>query len=298
MSELVQLVIGGLSLGSMYGLIALGFVVVYKSTGVLNFAQGGLVLCGAYFCYAFRTTLGLPFSLAVLLAVVATALVAVIIERLVMRRMIGKPVFAVIMITWGLLIVLEQLPAAAWGYDLLSLNDPWGLNMAGIGGVQVLEVDLWTLGVGAAVMLAIYLFFARSRWGLAMRASALDQEAAMAQGVSPSLVFALAWAIAGVIAALAGVMLSGGVRGLSPELSLIALRAFPAIILGGMDSPVGAVIGGLVIGVAEVLTASYVAQHAPFLGQNFHLVMPYLLMTAFLLVRPYGMFGTQAVRRG
>ncbi|CAM5611760.1 branched-chain amino acid transport system permease protein [Aquamicrobium terrae] len=298
MSELVQLIIGGLSLGSLYALLALGFVVVYKSTGVLNFAQGGLVLCGAYFCYALGARWGLPFPLAMLLAVLGTALVAVVAERFVMRRLIGKPVFAVIMVTWGLLIVIEQFPTSVWGYDLLPLGDPWAMNMAGIGGVQILTVDLWTLGISAVVMAAVYIFFRHSRYGLAMRASAFDQEAAMAQGVSPALVFALAWAIAGVIAALAGVMLSGGVRGLSPELSLVALRAFPAIILGGIDSPVGAVVGGLAIGVAEVLTASYVAQHAPWLGQNFHLVMPYLLMTAFLLVRPYGMFGTQAVRRG
>jgi branched-chain amino acid transport system permease protein len=297
MNEFIQLTVGGLSLGANYGLIALGFVVIFKSTRVLNFAQGGLVLLGGYFAVHFRSAWGLPFYLAAALAIAATAIVAVVVERLFIRRMVLQPTFAVIMVTWGLLIVLEQVSRAIWGYDLLDMQDPWGMSTLSLRDVSVMAVDAWTLVIGAAVMLLAFIFFRFTRYGLAMRAAAIDQEAALAQGVSPGLVFALAWCISGAIAGAAGIMLSSGVRGVSPDLSLVALRAFPAIILGGVDSPVGAIVGGLVIGLSEVMAAGYASAYSKILGVNFQLVVPYLLMTQFLLIRPYGMFGTRSVRR-
>lgn len=297
MSDIIQLAVGGLSLGASYALIALGFVVVYKSTGVLNFAHGGLVLLGAYLAYQLRNQADLPFWIAMILAIVITATVAMIIERLVIRRMVGRPTFAIIMITWGLLIVVEEVARAIWGYELLVLGDPWGMNTFDIGSIIVFQADAWTLVTGTIVMLGAYAFFRYTRYGLAMRAAALDQEAALAQGISPAMVFALAWGLAGAIGAAAGIMLSSGVRGVSPELSHVALRALPAIILGGVDSPVGAVIGGLIIGLSEVFAAGYAATYSPWVGENFQLVVPYLIMTLFLLIRPYGMFGTRAVRR-
>jgi branched-chain amino acid transport system permease protein len=296
MNEFLQLLIGGLSLGATYALIALGFVVVFKATRVLNFAQGGLVMLGAYLAYQLRNV-GLPFFFAMAGAIIVTALVAMAIERVVIRRMAARPTFAVIMTTWGLLIILEQSIRAVWGYDLLSMGDPWGMSMMRAGSISVFDVDAWTLAIGGVIMVATWLFFTYTRYGLAMRAASFDQEAAMAQGVPPGLVFALAWGIAGAIAAASGIMLSSGVRGVSPDLSFIALRAFPAIILGGVDSPVGAVLGGLLIGLGEVLTAGYAGGYSHVLGQNVQLVVPYLMMTAFLLVRPYGMFGTRTVRR-
>jgi branched-chain amino acid transport system permease protein len=295
MNEFIQLTVGGLSLGANYALIALGFVVIFKSTRVLNFGQGGLVLLGAYFAVQFHDVL--PFYLAAVLAIAATAVVAVIIERLVIRRMAMRPTFAIIMVTWGLLIVLEQVSRAVWGYDLLDMGDPWGMSTVSLESVSVMAVDAWTLVLDAAIMLLAYLFFRFTRYGLAIRAAAIDPEAALAQGVSPSLVFALAWCISGAIAGAAGIMLSSGVRGVSPDLSLVALRAFPAIILGGVDSAVGAVVGGLVIGLSEVMATGYASNYAQALGVNFPMVVPYVLMTLFLLVRPYGMFGTRSVRR-
>ncbi len=297
MIDVLQLLMGGVSLGANYALIALGFVVVFKATRVLNFAQGGLVLLGAYFAYQFRQVWSMPFFAAMPLAIIATGLVAMALERMVIRRMVGRPAFAVIMITWGLFIVIEQVARAIWGYELLEMGDPWGMGMLRLGGVTMFSVDAWTLVIGGAIMLASYLFFRFTRYGLAMRAAAMDQEAAMAQGVSPGLVFALAWGLSGAIAGAAGIMLSSGVRGISPDLSLVAMRAFPAIILGGVDSPIGAVVGGLVIGLSETLAAGYAQSYARWVGTNFQLVVPYLLMTLFLLVRPYGMFGTRAVGR-
>jgi branched-chain amino acid transport system permease protein len=297
MIDVLQLLMGGVSLGANYALIALGFVVVFKATRVLNFAQGGLVLLGAYFAFQFRQVWSMPFFVAMPLAIIATGLVAMALERMVIRRMVGRPPFAVIMITWGLFIVIEQVARAIWGYELLEMGDPWGMGMLRLGGVTMFSVDAWTLVIGGAIMLAAYLFFRFTRYGLAMRAAAMDQEAAMAQGVSPGLVFALAWGLSGAIAGAAGIMLSSGVRGISPDLSLVAMRAFPAIILGGVDSPIGAVVGGLVIGLSETLAAGYAQSYARWVGTNFQLVVPYLLMTLFLLVRPYGMFGTRAVGR-
>lgn len=297
MEEFFQLVFAGIALGARYALVALGFVVIYRATGVINFAQGGLVALGAYAAYQFGQEWGLPFALAVLLALAATGLVGVLIERTVLRRMVGQPVFAVIMITIGVLFVIEQAVPTIWGYGAKNLGDPWGVETVDAAGVGLAVRDLWTIGLAGLALLGFFLFFRYSRLGLAMRATAFDQEAALAQGISARQVFALSWGIAGVVAALAGVTLASGAAAVNPSISFIALAAFPAMILGGLDSPGGAVIGGLIIGVTQTLTAGYQPEHAAFLGPNFHIVMPYVVMVIILLVRPYGLFGTPEVER-
>ena len=297
MTKLLELTFSGTIRGALYALVALGFVVIYKSTGVINFAQGGLLLIGMYLTYNGHITWGLPFWLAIVLAVVLTALVGALVERIVLRRMVGQPVFAVVMVTLGLLIIVQQVVPTIWGYERLNLGDPWGLRKVALGGINVEAKDLWTLGVVIAVLVAFFAFFRFSRYGLAMRATAIDQEAAMAQGISARRVFALSWAIAGGVATLAGVMLAAGSGGVEPGKDIIALAAFPAIILGGLDSALGAVVGGFVIGLTQSLTAGYQPEHAPFLGESFDSVMPYVVMVLLLLVRPYGLFGTRAVAR-
>ena len=297
MTELAQLVFQGVALGSQYALIALGFVVIYKATGVINFAQGGFVLIGAYLGYNFNQTWELPFYLALLLAMAAGALIGALVERLLLRRMVGEPVFAVLMITIGLLFVLEQIATSVWGFDNLNLGDPWGIDTVTVGDLNLAIADLWTIGLAAAAMAAFFAFFRYTATGVAMRAAALDQEAAVAQGISAGRVFALAWAVAGAVAALGGVTLAAGPAQLAPGISFVALAAFPAMILGGLDSPAGAVVGGIVIGVTQSLTAGYQPDHAEWLGTNFHIVMPYVVMVLILLVRPYGLFGTREVRR-
>jgi branched-chain amino acid transport system permease protein len=202
------------------------------------------------------------------------------------------------MLTWAVLIVLEQIPSAIWGYDVLPLGDPWGISMLKVGAISVFAIDAWAFAVAIGVVVALFLFFRFSRLGLAMRAAASDREAAEAQGIPASLVFNTAWFLAGAVAGVAGVFLGGGARTVSPELSLLALGAIPAVVVGGLESPAGAVLGGLMIGVAEVLTSSYAPVYAPWLGKNFHVVMPYLLLTVVLVVRPYGLLGSRAVRRG
>jgi branched-chain amino acid transport system permease protein len=283
--EFLQLSFNGLALGTQYALVALGFVIIYKATGVINFAQGGFVLLGGYLTYNFHVTWDLPFP------------VAVLFERLVLRRMIGQPPFAIIMITIGVLIVITQLVSRIWGFTDLNLGDPWGNTTLKSGDLVFSHVRLWTIGITSAVLAAFFAFFRFSSLGVAMRATALDQEAALAQGISARRVFAVSWGIAGAVAALAGVTLGSGSTALSLQIGFIALAAFPAMILGGLDSPGGAVVGGLIIGLTQVLTAGYQPDYFEWAGENFHVVMPYLVMIVVLLVRPYGLFGTPEVKR-
>ena len=297
MIEFLQLVVAGLALGARYALVALGFVIIYKATGAINFAQGAFVLLGGYLAYNARNTWGLPFPLAVLVAVLIGALVGALLERFVLRRVVGRPVFAVIMITVGVLFVIDQVVTMIWGHETMSLGDPWGIEFFDVSGVILSVKDLWTLGLGAVVLAGFFALFRWSSIGLAMRATALDQEAAMARGISVRRVFAASWAISAGVAAIAGVTLAAGPAALSPSLGYIALAAFPAMILGGLDSPGGAVIGGLVIGVTQALTSGYQPDYAAFLGTNFHVVMPYVVMILILMVRPYGLFGTREVHR-
>jgi len=293
-TDLAQFLVAGVSLGSIYALICLAFVVVYRATGVLNFAQGGLVVLGAYLTYQLAAVWHFPFVLAMAGAAVILSIVGLGIERLILRRMVGQPVFAVILITLGLLFVLEQACTTLWGYDLRMLGDPWGARTLQVAGVTIKLLDLWTIAAAAAALGVLFAGFRFSTIGIAMRASASDPEAALAHGVSPQAIQGLAWALAAV---LAGVFVSAGSRGVDLTVSAVALRAFPATILGGLDSTEGAVAGGLVVGLAEVLSAAYISPNASWLGTNVHVVMPYLLMIAVMLVRPYGLFGTAEVRR-
>ncbi|HEX2040450.1 MAG TPA: branched-chain amino acid ABC transporter permease [Acidimicrobiales bacterium] len=297
MTDFLQLCFAGLALGSLYALVALGFVVIYKATGVINFAQGGLVLLGAYLTYNYHQTWDVPFFLSIPLAMLTCAGVGALVERFVLRWLVGQPVFAVIMVTIGLLFIIQQVVTATWGFDRLNLGDPWGIETIDAGEVALAVKDIWTIALAGVVLLAFFLFFRYTNLGVAMRATAFDQEAAIAQGISARRIFALSWAIAGAVATLAGVMLSAGASGVRPDIEFVALVAFPAIILGGLDSPAGAVVGGIVIGLTQTLTAGYQPEYAEWLGSGFSNVMPYLVMIVILMIRPYGLFGTREVRR-
>ena len=296
MTDFLQLVAAGLALGSRYALVALGFVVIYRATGVFNFAQGGLVALGAYVAW-YGIDSGLPFVVAVAAAVLVCGVAGALVQPLLLRRLAGQPPFTLIMITLGLLFMIEQLIPTLWGYGTHDLGDPWGITTVDAGGVTLAVRDLWTIAIAGAALGAFFAFARLSRYGLAMRAVALDPEAAAAQGIPVGRVVAIAWAIAGMVAALAGVTLATGAAGVNPSVSFIALAAFPAMILGGLDSPAGAVAGGLVIGVVQTLTAGYQPEHASWLGDGFHVVMPYVVMVVVLLVAPYGLLGTREVRR-
>jgi branched-chain amino acid transport system permease protein len=294
MTAFLQLLFQGLALGCVYALVALGFTVIYRASQVINFAQGSLLLVGAYLVSVFATGLGLPFVLAVIVAIALLAAGSVLFQVIVLQRVLGQPVFVLVMITIGLSIVIDSAIPAIFGANSRILGDPWGASAVHAGGVTFNWVRIWTVAC-TALILALYFAFDRfSRYGLAMRATASDQEAALAVGVPIRRVYALTWAIAGGVAVVGGVFLSGFPSSVNPSLGDVALLAFPAIILGGLDSPPGAVVGGIAIGVIQILTSGY----APgWLGNNFADVAPYIVMILVLLVRPYGLFGTRPVER-
>lgn len=294
MTELVQCLVRGLGDGSVYALLAFGFVIIFKSMGVISFAQPALMLSGAVLVTYLVTTVN--FYLAVLLAAAAVALLAVGVERTVLRPMIGKPVFVISIITLGVDIVIRVVVNGYIGLDVRQVGAPWGLSTSRLLGIEVQQRHLIMFLTTMVLVAILFAFFRYSRMGLAMRAVAFDQEVALAQGVSVGFVFALSWAIAGALATVAGVFVSTG-AGVDQQLWIIALKALPVIILGGLDSLGGAVIAGLAIGVVESLVATYGADLAPFLGGEFSLVTPYLVMMVVLLVRPYGLFGTREVIR-
>src|SRR3981081_1688252 len=272
MTKFFSLLQDGLALGAVYALVALGFVVIYRATGVINFAQGGLVVFGAFLVFQAQNTWDLfggggtwpGFIASALFAMVCVALIGAAFEALVLRRMIGQPIFAIILITIGLFLLVETITTSIWHNPPLGVETPWGLNRVTIGDVKILQVNIATVVLGAIVMGGFFLLFQYTKVGVGMRATAVDQEAALAQGINVRRIFALSWAIAGVVAVVAGMMLAGGAGpapGLSVSLAVIALRAFPAIILGGLDSPGGAVVGGLTIGVAQVMTGGYISRN-------------------------------------
>lgn len=297
MTDLFQFLIAGTALGAVYALVALGFVVIFRATGVVNFAQGGFVVLGAYLTHQFAVRMGLPFAVGVALAMAVVAGLGFLVERVVLRRMVGHPIFATVLITLGINILVEQVCTAIWGYDLLPMGDPWGVRTVTLAGVIIKVIDLWTVAAAAVLLGLFFLIFRRSSLGVAMRAAAVDPEAALAHGINPAVIHALSWAIAGAVAVVAGVFLASGPRGIDSTLSPIAFRAFPAMILGGVDSTEGAVAGGLLIGVVEVLSAAYLTPNATSLGANIHAVIPYLVMILVLVFRPHGFFGTVEVRR-
>lgn len=295
MEKFIQLLVAGIAVGGIYALIALGFVVVYKVSGTFNFSQGGFVLLGAFVTYEFSEEWGLPFFVALALAMVALGLIGMLAERLVIRPMIGKPAFAMLLITIGLLVIIEQLVRTIWTEPGLVLSTPWGNDVFEIGGITIRHADVWTVVFAGVLLGGFFVFFNRTNTGLGIRATAFDQEAAAAQGIRISRAFSVSWAIAAAVGVVAGVMLtSRGGSALSPGLGLISLRALPAMIIGGLDSPGGAIAGGVIVGLAEIMAQGYLANET--LG-NVAGVAPYVVMIAVLLWRPSGLFGTQAVER-
>lgn len=297
MTLFLQATVEGLSLAAIYVLLALGFVIVYKATRVFSFAQPALMMVGAFLVSELATRRGLPFGAALAIAAVLTALLAGAVERLAVRPLLGKPIFAVAILTLGVDIALRVGVTSAMGPALRSMGDPWGFASWTVGGVVVQERSVAMVVTAAAVVALVFAFFLRTRFGLAMRATAIDQEAALAQGVRVGRIFAVAWMMAGAMAAVAGMFAGSGLGGFSNATSAVAFKALPAVVVGGLDSIRGAVLGAVIIGLAEAWTATWQPQVAPFLGTNFSQVVPFLVMVAVLLVKPYGVYGTVEVER-
>ena len=296
MTQFLFALVNGVALAAIYALIAVGFVIIYKSTQVLSFAQPALLLLGGYWVVYFATTWNWPFWVAVLMAAALAALIGLVIERGFLRPMVGKPIFAVAIMTIGIDLIIRIATLDLLGTDLRSMGDPWGLKLVEIGSVNIAHRQIAAVVAAVVLVSVVLLFFRFSRFGLAMRATAFDQEVAISQGVNVSRVFAVSWAIAAVLAMVAGVFLGSGTF-FDKTIGVSALKALPVIVVGGLDSIAGALVGALIVGLAETMSATYQPQYAEFLGRNFSQVVPYLVMFIVLLVRPYGLFGTREVER-
>ncbi|HEY7127524.1 MAG TPA: branched-chain amino acid ABC transporter permease [Ktedonobacterales bacterium] len=304
MAFLIQLCFEGIALGCIYALIALGFAIIFKASEVINFAQGEFLLVGAYIVSAGTYDWGLGFFPALLLGVAATVIIGILFERFALRRMIGRPIFAILMITIGLDTLLRTGVIIKWGPNVRAAATPFtlggGFNVGDVhagNGVHFGASELWTIAVTIVVCILLFFFFRFTKYGLAMRATAIDQEAALATSINIRFVYALAWGIAGAIATIGGVFLAIQSVGFDTTLGQTALLAFPAIILGGLDSVVGAVVGGILIGLTQDLTGGYESHFSNILGAGFHDIAPYILMIIILFIRPYGLFGTRKVER-
>lgn len=297
MEILLPSIVRGLGIGSTYALLAVGFVVIYRATEVVNFAQPALMILGAYFTSWFVIGLGMPFPVGVLAAMIVMAGIGAATERIAMRPLVGQPVFSAAMVTVGVFIVLTMVASRLIGPDILTVGDPWGLERFEVGGFAFFQIDVAKIVISLGAISAVGVLLKRSRIGLAMRATSLDQETALAQGVNVGRMFSLAWAMSAGLAALAGMLLGTGAGGVEATTALVALKALPVIIIGGIDSIQGSVVAGLFIGVAESLTRTYQPAYAPWLGANFDVVVPYLILIVGLMVRPYGLFGTPEVQR-
>ena len=294
MTQFLQLLFEGVSLGATYALVALGFVVIYRASGVINFAQGAMLLLGAYLISWLAVDVGLAFGLAVLAAMGALAVFGASFHRVALRRVVGQPTFVLVMITIGAGIAVSAAIEAIFGDNQRLLGDPWGSSAVHVGGITITWVKFWGIVVAAAALAGSFAVDRYTRWGLAMRATAGDEEATLSAGVPVRRVHALTWALAGVLATLGGLFLAGFPSAPSHGLGDAALRAFPAVVLGGLTSSVGAVAGGLLIGVIEVMTSGYAPS---WLGTNFYAVAPYIAMIVILLVRPYGLLGAKPAER-
>jgi branched-chain amino acid transport system permease protein len=293
MEFFLTLLANGLLIGLTYALVALGFVLIYKASSVFNFAQGHMVMFGGFLASAMLTIYHIPLGLAILIVLMLMFALGFVIEVLMLRPLVGRPALTVIMATLGLSFFLQGLAPAIWGATNHEL--PLGLPLAPleIDIVRVSPINLAAAGA-SLVFLAIFgYFFQKTRLGIAMRAVSDDQQASLSVGIKVRSMFALAWGITGLVAAIGG-LIWGNILGSSIFLALIGLKVFPVIILGGVDSILGAILGGLIVGATENLAAGYID---PYVGGGTKDFFPYILMLIALMVRPYGFFGKRMIER-
>ncbi|WP_432113150.1 branched-chain amino acid ABC transporter permease [Streptomyces sp. S1] len=295
MSTFAEFLINGVSLGSIYALIALGFVVIFRATEVVNFAHASLLLAGGYVTAVLHDDIG--FWPALLAGIASAAVVGAAVEFLVMRRHRGADHSVLAIVTIGVDILLATELTRRIGTDILALGDPWGDAVVTVGPVTIAQTRIAALLAAALLITAFLLAFRYTSWGVAMRAAAENQETAALMGIRLGRVSLGAWAVAGGLAAVAALFLTVfPTPGLERATSLAALKAFPAAILGGLDSTTGALVGGLLVGVTESLATGYQGDLA-FLGRGIGDLAPYLVMVAVLLIRPAGLFGTKELAR-
>ena len=290
---LFALLLNGASIGLMYSLIALGFVLVYKATDAINFAQGEFVMMSGLIAAAILAVQGIPLVVAIGATFAVMIAFGFGFERIVLRPLLGRPVVAVIMATIGLAAILRGLTPVVFGGETRALPLPIGDEPIDIGPASLSPIQLLGIVVTLVLFVGFSWFFKKSRMGVAMRAVADNQQVAQAMGINVERYFALAWAMAGIVAAASGIIW-GNMLGVDVHLALVGLKVFPVVILGGLDSIGGALVGGLIIGIVESMVAGYVD---PYVGGGTKDFVPYVLMIVVLMIKPYGIFGKRRIER-
>ena len=292
---LLQLVISGLVIGSIYAAVALGFTIIYKATRVVNFAQGELLMVGAYVCYAFLVQMHVPFWAALLLTILFSMILAMFVERLILRPMIGEPIISIIMVTIGLALVFRSIVSAIWGTEILVYEPKlFPQQMVNIAGLPVSLEFVWCFVLSVFLLAVFSAFFKYSKAGVAMRATAFNQQVAQSMGISVKHIFALSWIISAVVSGIGGVLI-GNINGINSSLYHFGLKVFPATILGGLDSILGAALGGLIIGILENLSDGVFKAYFDLSGVKE--VVPFVFLVIILMIKPYGLFGTKEIER-
>lgn len=293
MDFFLQILVGGFVIGGIYALVALGFVLIYKSSDAINFAQGEFLLVGAYACLTLIATYNVPLIPALIITLGFSAVLGFVIERLVLRPFIGEPVISMIMATIGLSSLMGGVIHLIWGTDMRVFPALFSSDSVRMGAVVISPVYLWSLAIVIALLIIFSLFFKFSKMGIAMRATADDQQAAQSMGISVKSVFAVTWAIAAVVAAVGGVLL-GNINGVNASMALIGLKVLPVALLGGLDSIPGAIVAGFFIGVIENLAGGYID---PLVGGGVKEVVPFIILVLVLMIKPYGLFGKKEIER-
>jgi len=291
---LLQLIVNGVIIGTLYGVVAMCFVLIYKSTRVVNFAQGEFLLIGAWTCWALLVKFELPFYLGFPITLVFMLVFGVLLQVVVLRPMIGEPIISVIMVTIGLSMFFQSLMSMLFGGFARPFPKVFETASVNIFGLQIQTAYVMSLIISVVIMIGFYYFFKYSKTGLAMRATAFNQQVAQSLGISVKHVFAAAWAISAMVSALAGVVV-GMVNGVSSALSFFGIKVFPAVILGGLDSIIGSIVGGLVVGVLENV-AEYFDSQWLHIG-NMYTIAPFYALVIILMIKPYGLFGTKDIER-
>ena len=305
MTIFLQATFEGLALGAVYSLVAIGLVLIYKAMDVLSFAQPALAVVGAGIISALAVDRGINFWVAFIVALIATGIIGALSERIFLRPMVGEPVFSVAILTLGLDVLYRTVLDNWIGVNPRYMGDPiytWGeFGSITIGGVILKFQEIGALITAILAVLFLGYFFKVSKYGLAMRATSFDQETSLAQGINVGRIFGLVWFIAGILAAFAGFFITGGFNLLTQASFVSAFRALPAVVIGGLDSIPGAIVGSIIIGLTQGYVAYYQFPFESFtginLGNGFSLLAPYLIMFVILIVKPDGLFGTEEVER-
>ena len=305
MTIFLQASFEGLALGAVYSLVAIGLVLIYKAMDVLSFAQPALAVVGAGIISALAVDRGINFWIAFIVALIATGMIGALSERIFLRPMVGEPVFSVAILTLGLDVLYRTVLDNWIGVNPRYMGDPiftWGeFGSITVGGVILKFQELGALITAVLAVVFLGYFFKVSKYGLAMRATSFDQETSLAQGINVGRIFGLVWFIAGILAAFAGFFITGGFNLLTQASFISAFRALPAVVIGGLDSIPGAIVGSIIIGLTQGYVAYYQFPFESFtginLGNGFSLLAPYLMMFVILIVKPDGLFGTEEVER-